>query len=163
MNIKNLQPNKYRTRKKPFKQGYYNPLYPQKYKGTLPIIYRSSWEYKVCKFLDESNYVIKWGSECLKIPYYSIIDDKQHEYFPDFYFEYKSGDIVKKYVVEVKPKKDITMPIKPNSNNKKDVDAYNKAAKIYIKNMEKVRACKKYCELNNMIFKFVTEDSKLNF
>lgn len=163
MNIKSLQPHKFRSKKSPFKQGYYNPLFPNKYCGQTPIIYRSSWEYKVCKFLDESQSVTKWGSECICIPYFSMIDNKQHEYFPDFYFEYKTGDKTRKIVVEVKPKKDLTPPVKPKKETPKTLANYQRAAQTYIRNMEKAKACKTYCELHNMEYKFVTEDSHLNF
>ena len=162
MDIKNLQP-KARTRKNPFKQGYYNPLFPAKYCGKMPIIYRSSWEYKVCKFLDESSSVIKWGSECIRVNYFSIVDEKHHEYFPDFYCEYKTGDVIRKIVIELKPKKDLTPPVKPKRETLKTLDAYQRQAKVYIRNMEKAKACKAYCDAHGMEYKFVTEDSKLNF
>lgn len=163
MDIKSLQPRKSRSGKSPFKQGYYKPLFPLKYCGKMPIIYRSSWEYRVCKFLDESSSVIRWSSECMKIPYYSMLDEKQHEYFPDFYFEYKAGDTVRKIVVEVKPKKDLTAPKKPKNETPKSIANYKRAAETYIKNMEKSRACKAYCDKHGMEYKFVTEESKLNF
>lgn len=163
MNIKSLAPHTIRNRKSPFKQGYYNPLFPAKYCGKMPIIYRSSWEYKVCKFLDESSSVIRWGSECIRVNYFSIIDEKYHEYFPDFYCEYKVGDTIRKIVIEVKPKKDLTPPEKPKRETPKTLENYQRAAKTYIKNMEKAKACKAYCDKCGMEYKFVTEDSKLNF
>lgn len=163
MNIKSISPHRTRSKKSPFKQGYYNPLFPEKYCGVPPIIYRSSWEYKVCKFLDESSAVLRWGSECIRVPYFSIIDNKNHEYFPDFYFEYLSGNTVRKIIVEVKPKKDLTPPKKPRTETPKTLMNYQRAAETYIRNMEKAKACKNYCLLHDMEYKFVTEDSKLNF
>ena len=163
MDIKTLQPHKFRSKKSPFKQGYYMPLFPEKYCGRPPIIYRSSWEYKVCKFLDESQSVVRWGSECIKVPYFSVLDKKYHEYFPDFYFEYKTGDTIRKIIVEVKPKKDLTVPEKPKRETETSLRNYRRAARTYIRNMEKAKACKEYCELHNMEYKFVTEESRLNF
>ena len=92
-----------------------------------------------------------------------MLDNKYHDYFPDFYFEYKTGDKVRKIIVEVKPKKDLTPPKKPKTENAKTMEKYQKEAKTYIKNMEKAKACKTYCEQHNMEYKFVTEDSHLNF
>ena len=137
MDIKAVQPHRYRSKKSPFKQGYYEPLFPEKYCGRMPIIYRSSWEYKVCKFLDESSSVIRWGSECIRIPYFSILDEKNHGYFPDFYFEYRVGDTIRKIIVEVKPKKDLAPPEKPKKETPKTLLNYQRAAQVYIKNMEK--------------------------
>lgn len=161
MNIKNLTPHSERTKSSPYIQGYYNPVNKDKYIGLYPIIYRSSWEYKMCKILDESEHVIRWGSECLKIPYYSCLDNKQHEYFPDFYFVYDDNGVEKKIVVEVKPKKYLTPPQKPQRLTEKSLENYKKDSMTYVKNMEKARACKKYCDQNLMEYKFVTEDSKL--
>lgn len=163
MDIKTIQPHRSRSKKSPFKQGYYEPLFPEKYCGRMPIIYRSSWEYRVCKFLDESSSVIRWGSECIRIPYFSILDEKNHEYFPDFYFEYRVGDTIRKIIVEVKPKKDLTPPEKPKKETPKALFNYQRAGQVYIKNMEKAKACKAYCNLHGMEYKFVTEDSHLNF
>ena len=50
MSIKKVKP----TSKSGFKQGYYKPKYPQKYRGEGPIIYRSSWERKFCYWCDHN-------------------------------------------------------------------------------------------------------------
>lgn len=161
MNIKSLQPK--RGNNTHYQQGYYTPLFPAKYCGNLPIIFRSSWEYKVCKFLDECATVVKWGSECIRVRYFSIIDEKYHEYFPDFYFEYKTKDGVRKIIAEVKPKKDLTAPKKPKRETEKTVARYKREAETYIRNMEKAKACRNYCDLHGIEYKFITEDSKLAF
>ena len=47
--IKDLKPNCYGR----FKQGYYTPTYPKKYTtNSKQIIYRSSWELKLCNWFD---------------------------------------------------------------------------------------------------------------
>lgn len=161
MDIKSLQPRQGKNTY--FKQGFYTPLFPAKYCGKMPIIYRSSWEYKVCKFLDECASVVKWGSECIRIKYFSIIDERYHEYFPDFYFEYKTSNGIRKIIAEVKPKKDLTAPKKPKKETEKSLEKYKYQAKVYIKNMEKAKACRNYCDLNGMEYKFITEDSRLSF
>ncbi len=50
MSIKKLRPNA----NSGFKQGYYKPKNPQKYKGPFPIIYRSSWERKFSHWSDHN-------------------------------------------------------------------------------------------------------------
>ena len=83
--IKELKPK----RDSQFKQGYYIPSYPQKYEtNTKQIIYRSSWEYKLCKWLDLTPEVIEWASEPGAIKYFYTLDKKIHTYYPDFYFAY---------------------------------------------------------------------------
>ena len=61
-------------------QGYFKPKNPHKYKGDpTNIIYRSSWELKLMKYLDERKDVVKWGSEEIIIPYRSPIDGRVHK------------------------------------------------------------------------------------
>ena len=57
--IKDLKPKK----NGPFKQGYYVPINPEKYKtDKTKICYRSSWEYKLCHWFDLTPEVIEWAS-----------------------------------------------------------------------------------------------------
>lgn len=161
MDIKSLQPNSRQSGQK-FKQGYYNPENPGKYAGAMPIIYRSGWEYKMCRLLDLNDKVLKWGSESLKIRYFSRLDNKYHEYFPDFFFVYRDAEgQITKYVIEVKPKKYLTAPQKPSRLTENTLKRYKYDAEAYIKNMEKAEACKAYCLSNGLVYKFVTEDSNL--
>ena len=85
--------------------GKFTPKNPQKYKGDPKnIIYRSSWEVKVMKYLDDHPGVIWWGSEELVIPYWSPVDNKKHRYFPDFVAKIKQKNgMIKTFVIEVKP------------------------------------------------------------
>lgn len=161
VDIKSLTPHKQRSKSSPFRQGYYTPVNKEKYIGGYPIIFRSSWEYKMCKILDENPRVIRWGSECIKVKYYSCLDNKEHEYFPDFFFVYNDGGVEKKIVVEVKPKKHLTKPEKPKKITEKSLANYQRDCTTYVKNMEKARACKFYCDQNMMEYKFVTEESNL--
>lgn len=91
--IKENKPSK----KSKFKQGYYRPS--KKYAGSVPIIYRSSYEYKYMVYLDRNPNVVRWGSESFGIPYIGS-DNKKHQYFIDFTYETQNGDI---FLVEVKP------------------------------------------------------------
>jgi len=57
-----------------YKKGIFNPKNPKKYNGNADnIVYRSSWELRVMKWLDDNPKVIWWASEELPIPYKSPI------------------------------------------------------------------------------------------
>lgn len=99
-----------------FKRGFYKPLNEEKYKqpfdnymnkGEFPE-YRSSWELKLMKYLDNSNEVEYWTAEPFHIPYISPKDGKQHRYFPDFLVKFKDG---RKVLIEVKPQSQWGDPI----------------------------------------------------
>ena len=88
-------------------KSIYKPSNPEKYQGNANnIICRSSWERRFCNWCDNNPNILKWASEEFSIPYVSPIDNRIHRYYPDYLIEVKevSGKI-KKYVVEVKPKK----------------------------------------------------------
>ena len=78
-------------------KGFFKPKNPSKYKGNPDnIIYRSSWERQVMKWLDENTNVIEWQSEEVAVPYISPVDNRYHRYFPDFIAKMKrpEGHIV---------------------------------------------------------------------
>lgn len=132
----------------------YIPENTSKYTGNHQnIICRSLWERKFCKYLDKNNNVLRWSSEELKIPYISTIDKKIHYYYPDFIFEAKSGETVKTYMVEIKPKKQTKAP-KLRKNKK----TYLQESIQFEINTCKWSAAKKFCETNGWIFKILTED-----
>ena len=106
MYIKNLKPKKNGR----FKQGYINPESCKKLYENLknePIIYRSSWERRFITWCESSPKVVAWGSECIHIPYYNPVDQKTHNYYPDFVVELVNGD---KLVVEIKPENQTVRP-----------------------------------------------------
>lgn len=143
--IKELKPQ--RGSKSRYKQGYINPgvckkLFPGQ--ENIPIIYRSSYELKFVEWCEKSDKVKHWGSECLKIPYYSVLDKKQHSYYPDYVLELTSGEI---WVVE----------IKPYSQTKKPINENCWASKEWIKNMCKWKAAQDFCKSRGLKFKIYTE------
>jgi len=134
----------------------YLPKNAKKYVGNCEnVICRSTWERKMCKYLDLNENVIKWGSEELKIPYFSPVDNKWHNYYPDFITEIKSksGEI-KTYLIEVKPKKQTKPP-----TQKKNKKTYLKETYTYAINTSKWKAAEKLCKENGWIFKILTEDN----
>ncbi len=161
MDIKNLKPHSHAESLK-YNQGYYTPVNKEKYCGRMPIIYRSGWELKVCKLLDLSPAVLRWGSECISVQYFCSLDQKYHEYFPDFYFERNNakGEL-EHYVLEVKPKKYLTKPEQPKRVTEKALKRFKYEAETFVRNTEKARACEMYCAKRGWLYKFITEDSKL--
>ena len=137
-------------------KGRYNPIYPKKYKGNPQnIIYRSLWERKFMVYCDTNDKVLEWGSEEIIIPYISPWDGKKHRYFPDFYIKVKqSSGNIKKFIIEVKPKKQ-TRPPKPVERKTK---RWIKEVRTFGINEAKWKHATKWCKDNDMEFKILTEE-----
>jgi len=83
------------------------------------------------------------------------VDNRPHRYYPDFLIEVKeSNGKVKKYVVEVKPKKQ-TLPPKKKSRVTK---TYLYECRQYAVNQAKWKAASEFCLDNGVEFKIITED-----
>ena len=93
----------------------YIPIYHEKYCGTYPIICRSSWEEDMCRYLDLNKNVVGWSSEGHRIRYFDPTSGKNRIYYPDFYVKFRDK---KKYIVEVKPLKDMRMPKRGKKSQK---------------------------------------------
>jgi hypothetical protein len=140
-----------------YNQGRFHPQNPEKYKGDVRnIIYRSSWELKFMQWCDRNPSVIEYASEEFCIPYLSPLDSRVHRYFPDFLIKIKeqSGEI-KKYVIEIKPKRQTVPPIQtPKKRNKTFINE----AKTYAVNEAKWRAAEQFCKDRMIGFMIITED-----
>ncbi len=141
-----------------WKQGKYDLKNADKYKGTLPIYYRSSWEHRVFYFLDYNPNIISWASESVIIPYKCQIDNKMHRYFVDvnFILNDKDGN-QKRYLVEIKPYDQTIRPELPSKKTPKAMQRYNMAALTYQKNQDKWEAAEKWANANGYIFNIWTE------
>jgi len=137
-------------------KGKYQPSFPEKYKGDpTNIIYRSLWERKFMVYCDKNENVLEWGSEEIALPYRSPVDGRIHRYFPDFYIKVKeSNGNIKKYLIEVKPKKQTVKPKTP----KRQTKGYIREVYEYAKNMAKWESAKEFCKDRNWEFKVLTED-----
>jgi hypothetical protein len=137
-------------------KGKYQPSYPEKYKGDpTNIIYRSLWERKFCVYCDLNETIIEWQSEEIALPYRSPVDNRIHRYFPDFFIKVKeSNGSIKKYLIEIKPKRQTIPPAKP----KRQTKGYIYEAYEYAKNQAKWRAAKEFCKDRMWEFKVLTED-----
>ena len=134
-------------------KGWFKPQNPKKYKGDPNgIVYRSSWELRVMKYLDENPKVIWWASEELYIPYVSPVDNRVHRYFPDFITRVKQGDKESTLVLEVKPFKQTQQP-----TQKRKTRQFIQETITYAINQEKWKAAELFCKEHGWQFKLITE------
>jgi hypothetical protein len=92
-----------------FKQGIFQPKNPQKFIGKFAI-FRSSYERKFMLWADSNPNVLEWSSEQIIIPYKSPLDGKMHRYYVDNHVVIKEGEVIKKYLIEIKPSKQTQAP-----------------------------------------------------
>jgi len=147
---------------KTFKQGYFIPEHPEKYKGDITkIFYRSSWEQIfMTKYCDRNPNCLLWSSEEISIPYYNPIDKKIHQYYIDFFCILKEAEDKNIGVlIEIKPFKELQPPDLSNVKrlNLKKVKRYNQELIEYIKNQSKWLAAKEFAKQHNMKFMIITE------
>jgi len=134
----------------------YQPSYPNKYQGDPNnIICRSSWERVFCRWCDLNENIIAWGSEEIRIKYYDPVRKKVRTYFPDFIIKVKeSNGQIKKYIIEIKPKKQTLPPKKPSRTTK----SYINEVYTYVTNEAKWKAAEEFCKDHQIEFKIITED-----
>lgn len=137
-------------------KGLFKPQNPKKYLGDHKnIIFRSSYEAKLMKYLDEHPDVVSWASEEIAIPYISPVDGKQHRYFPDFYVKRRSKNgIIENVLIEVKPLAQTRLPETKNSRLTKRL--IEETARYAI-NQEKWKAAQYFCESHGWKFMIMTE------
>ena len=134
-------------------KGWFTPRNPSKYKGDATnIVYRSSWELRVMKYLDEHPNIVWWASEELPIPYKSPVDQKVHRYFPDFIARIRQKDKEITVVMEVKPHKQTQLP-----TQKRRTQKFLQEVATYAVNQEKWRAADLFCKEHGWKFMLITE------
>ena len=135
-------------------KGVFKPKNPTKYNGNSDnIVYRSSWEVRVMKWLDDHPQVIWWASEELVIPYYNPVDQKMHRYFPDFIVKMKdnSGKIMT-HIWEVKPHAQTQQPVRKRKTQK-----FINESVTYVVNQAKWKAADEFCHEHGWKFSVLTE------
>lgn len=137
-------------------KGKYKLINPHKYDGNpTNVVWRSLWERKYMKYLDLNDNILEWSSEEIFIWYKSPVDGKPHRYFPDFFVKEKKSDgTIKKYLVEIKPKRQTTPPTKPKRQTKK----YISEVYEYAKNQSKWEAAREWCLDRGYDFIILTEN-----
>lgn len=105
---------------------------------------------------DHNENIMKWSSEEIRIPYISPLDNRIHQYFPDFYIKYKNTDgEIKESLIEVKPKKQLKQPKVGKKISQKQI--YE--VKEYAKNQAKWKAAEEFCADRRWSFQILTEDN----
>lgn len=135
-------------------QGFFRPNFPNKYKGNPKnIVYRSQWEFKYMRELDNDPNVLAWSSEELAIPYISPKDNRVHRYFPDMIVKRKTPKGVITEMIEIKPK----AQTRPPKRGKKTTNKYLVEVLTYGINISKWKSAEKYCEERGWVFRILTE------
>jgi hypothetical protein len=141
------------------------------------VYYRSSWEKKIMYWLDNKKEIIKWGAECLRIPYQMTHFDngdmkvKEHSYYPDFYYEMRNSDgILKQVVVEVKPMKEYKMvqllkegKLEVPEKGIKKLKSFEYDLKMAYKNKNKWETMIRWCDKKGYDFIIITEEHLKKF
>ena len=131
-----------------YNQGSFEPKNPEKYVGTFPITYRSSWELTFMNLCDQHPYVEQWASESLKIQYQDPFTGKIRNYIPDFFILYTDKNGGKHAeVIEIKP---LSQSIPEAARTQKDIDAI-------ALNEAKWEAAYNWCRANGIKFRIMTE------
>ena len=139
----------------------FKPKNPLKYIGDFNKIFcRSLWERKFCKYLDENKNILRWSFETLKIPYLSPVDQKIHNYIPDFIVEKKGKDgKIETLIVEIKPEKQTKKPKITPRKRKKTILEENL---VYEINKSKWESAITFCEKHSWKFVILTEKELFN-
>lgn len=106
-------------------------------------------------FCDKNPNILQWGSEEIVIPYRSPLDGRIHRYYVDFYIKLQTKNSeIKKYLIEVKPKKQTVPP----AAEKRQTKTYKNKVLTFLKNKAKWEAANDWCEDRQMEFLILTED-----
>ena len=149
------------------KKGWYKLLNPGKFippsdkfmksfnESEMSVEYKSSLELKTLRYADYNKHIIRFSCEPFHIKYIKPLDNKEHRYFIDFFFEFANGE---KFIIEVKSKGETVPPKKPRKKTQKSLLNYQRAIITYSTNTAKWKAAKVFAKKNNMKFIILTED-----
>lgn len=142
-------------------KGRFHPKNPSKYRGDFQkIIYRSSWEARFFKIMDEDPDIVWWQSEEVVIPYLSPIDGRIHRYFPDVVYHKVIDGVPTTVMVEIKPAVQTVEPNPANRNKTKTGRVsrrYLNEVKRFGINDAKWKAAEAYCKQRNWKWVKLTE------
>lgn len=133
-----------------FARGKFVMKNPGKYVGTKIPTYRSSWERSFMNFCDTNEYVQKWASEAVQIPYRDPLTGRSTIYVPDFFIQYidKFGKVHIE-LIEIKPASQAIL-------ERVGKNKYNQAQ--FIKNQAKWAAANIWCKQQGIKFRVVNEN-----
>lgn len=138
-----------------YRQGFFKPTNPQKYRGDATnIVFRSGWEKRVMDWCDTNKNVLEWSSEEIVIPYRSPVDNKLHRYFTDFYVVVQDANGNRQtMILEVKPKAQTQEPKQPQRKTKR----YINEVFTWGVNQAKWKAAEEFCKDRGWQFRLITE------
>jgi len=137
-------------------KGKYKIKNPDKYLGNhTKVIFRSLWERNAFRWCENNPKVRAWSSEEIVVPYKCRTDNKLHRYFVDLYIEMVDG---KKYLIEIKPKKETLPPKQPKRKTKR----YINEILTFSKNQDKWEAADQYAKHKGWKFQVWTEETLNN-
>lgn len=138
-----------------YRQGFFKPQHPEKYKGDAKnIVYRSGWEKRVMDWCDTNKNVVEWASEEIVIPYRSPVDNRIHRYFTDFYVVVQDANGNRQtMILEVKPKAQTQEPTPPKRKTKR----YINEVFTWGVNQAKWKAAEEFCKDRGWQFRLITE------
>lgn len=135
-------------------KGVFKLRNPEKYRGdSSNIIYRSLWELKLMRYLDDHPDVLEWASEEFFIPYIHPVDKKPHRYFPDFWVRKKTKLGTEVLVIEVKPLIQTKKPVQGNKKKK----TFIAETLTFAVNEAKWKAAEEFCKEHGWNFIKLTE------
>jgi hypothetical protein len=141
------------ARRRQTAKGQYEPANPEKYKGSYPIVYRSSWELTMMRYFDKHPDVAAWASETIQIPYMHPVKKKVKMYIPDFFVVYVDKNGKKRQeIIEVKPAGQASL--------KEAKSTYQKVSLAI--NTAKWNAAQQWCSNRNLRFRVITENDMFN-
>jgi hypothetical protein len=164
---------------KNYNSGNYIPINKEKViklNNEGGLYYRSSWEKRVMIWLDNKKEIIRWGAECISVPYQitevkrGLLGVSTKTYFPDFYYEIKTDEGIQKVVLEVKPDKEYQDAVLfsegkfsvPDNITLKKLQGLEYRFKMAQKNSEKWQNVIKWCEKRGYQFVIMTENQLNN-
>lgn len=137
-----------------YRQGHYKPINTLKYIGKHIPIYRSGLELKFMIWCDKTETVIHWSSESIQVKYFDSIKKNTRIYMIDNYVEILEGDIVKKYLIEIKPYKQTLQPVTSKGKRKASL-LYEQLQ--WVNNNDKWKFAKDFAKNHGMEFIIITE------
>ena len=133
-----------------FQQGIYEVRNPRKYVGKHRPKYRSGWELKFMRMLDEHPNILAWASEAHRIPYKNPATGKNTHYVPDFFIQYQDANGKRRTeLVEIKPSTQSTMEGAGRSKRNQLNVVVNNA---------KWQAATAWCKQKRIRFRVITEN-----
>lgn len=141
--------------KRGFSQGIFIPANPHKCQNKEPVVYRSAWEARFLRYIDNNPNVLIWLSETYSISYLCPTDNKMHKYYPDFFIKIlKEDNTQENILIEIKPE---CQTIPPKNNKRKKPETYLTEFTTWKKNEAKWKFAVEWCKKHNFTFKIMNE------